>query len=74
MMKLKSEEFAEFFKSQTETGMDYFVVTVFLKDGRNFPQTVVSGGCITQIRGQTEIPFMESDIDHFVVTHDKWKW
>ena len=74
MFRLTEKRFADFFRKQPETGMGYWVVTVYLKDGRVFPQTVVSGGYLAPVRYHKEIPFTETDIDHFVVTHDKWDW
>ena len=69
-----STQWAEFFKRQPETGMGYYVVSIVLRDGRRFDQGVVVDGRLTQIRGLGQIPFSEADIDHFVVTHDKWDW
>jgi hypothetical protein len=54
-----------------ETGMDYQIVSVTLKDGRRFDQTVVVGGTLTKIRGIDGIPFTEDQIEKIVVTHDK---
>ena len=69
-----SARWAEFFRSQPETGMGYHVVSVILRDGRCFEQAIVAGGRLTTIRGLGVIPFSEADIDHFVVTHRKWDW
>lgn len=69
-----SEKWGVFFRDQPETGMGYVVVSVFLSDGRRFDQAVVSDGFLTRIRGLDVIPFCEEAIDHFVVTHAKWKW
>jgi hypothetical protein len=66
-----SARWAEFFRSQPETGMGYHVVSVILRDGRYFEQAIVTGGGLTQIRGLDAIPFAEADIDDFVVTHKK---
>jgi hypothetical protein len=74
MFKLTEKRFADFFRGQPETGMDYTIVTAHLKDGRVFPQVVVTGGHVTRARGIASIPFTEADIDRFVVTHDKWDW
>jgi hypothetical protein len=57
-----------------ETGMGYQIATVVLKDGREFPQTIIIGGLISQIRGLSEIPFIEEEIADFIITHDKWDW
>jgi hypothetical protein len=74
MFRLTEKRFADYFRNQPETGMDYYVVTVLLKDGRVFPQTVVSGGHLIRIRGHKEVPFLEADINCFEITHDKWDW
>jgi hypothetical protein len=74
MLELTEKRFADFFRKQGETGMGYWVATVYLRDGRIFPQTIVVGGTITQIKNQSGISFAEKDIDRFEVTHDKWEW
>ena len=74
MFELTEKRFAEFFRVTPETGMGYFVTDAVLKDGRIFKQVVVDSGCVALVRGYAEIPFAECDIDHFVVTHEKWDW
>lgn len=54
-----------------ETGMDYQIVSIVLKDGKRFDQVVVVGGCITKIKGLEGIPFQNDSIKEIVVTHDK---
>ena len=54
-----------------ETGMDYQITSVFLKDGRRFDQVVIVGGHITQIKGIAGIPVSTDEIAEIVVTHDK---
>lgn len=71
-LSLTRKRFADYLREQPETGMGYWVVTVYLKDGRVFGQTLVSGGTITHVRDHEGIPFLESDIDRLEVTHDKW--
>ena len=73
MLQLSSK-WARRVNSQGETGMHYVIVTVILKDGRQFPQTIIAGGTITKIRGLEDIPFKEDDIEDLVATHDKWDW
>ena len=51
--------------------MGYQIVSVYLKDGRRFDHVVIVGGTISSIKGDSIIPFQESDIDKIVVTHDK---
>ena len=41
----------------------YQFVSVKLKDGRAFPQAVASEGCVIQVKGFREIPFVETDIE-----------
>jgi hypothetical protein len=73
MLRL-SKKWAETLSKLPETGMDYQIATVVLKDGRQFPQTAIVGGLIAQIRGLSDIPFSEGDIADFIITHDKWDW
>lgn len=73
-LHLRQDKFAEFFRQQPETGMGYWVATVYLNDGRTYKQAIVRGGYIIKIRGLSEIPFTEMDIDSFTVTHEKWDW
>lgn len=61
-------------RSVPETGMGYWVASVFLSDGRKFDQVVIDSGCITRVRGFEEIPFVEPEIAEIKVTHDKWNW
>lgn len=72
MLQLK-EKWGPRLTSQPETGMGYQVTTIFLRDGRRFEQVMIVEGLITRIRGRSDIPFNEEDIEDIVVTHDKWK-
>jgi hypothetical protein len=74
MLKLTDKRFSDYFSHQAETGMGYWTATTHLKNGSSFPQTVVVGGVIARVRHCDAIPFVEEDIDHFEVTHDKWDW
>jgi hypothetical protein len=38
MIKLTEKRFADYFRNQGETGMGYWVATVYLKDGRVIPK------------------------------------
>ncbi len=67
-----SSKWAKQLELMPETGMDYQVVAVVLKDGTRFDQVVVVEGCITQIRGRPDIPFTEDEIVEIVVTHERW--
>lgn len=71
---LTDDRLVDWFRHTAETGMGYVVVTVHLKDGRSIPQVVVNSGWVTQVRGYASVPFAESEIASFEVTHDKWDW
>ena len=58
----------------TETGIGYQVVSVELKDGRFFDQVVVSEGCIIEVRGHKEIPFVPNDMASVRVNHKRWNF
>ena len=57
-----------------ETGMGYQVVTIVLKDGREFNQVAVVEGQVAEIRGRKDIPFTEEDIADIILTHAKWNF
>jgi hypothetical protein len=52
--------------------MGYQIVTVQLRDGRKYKQTIVDSGYITRVRGLDHIPFAEDDIAEIIVRHDTW--
>ena len=58
--------------SQPETGMGYQVATILLKSGQRYDQALIQAGVVTRVRGLTDIPFKDEDIEDIVVTHDKW--
>ena len=59
---------------QGETGMGYHIATITLKNGGKYNQVVIDSGYITRVRGLSEIPFTENDIEEIIVTHDKWNF
>jgi hypothetical protein len=61
-------------KRDRETGIGYQVVSVELKDGRLFDQVSTSEGCIIEVRGHKEIPFVADDIALVRVTHKRWNF
>jgi len=66
------DRIAEFLKSQPETGMGYQIVTVKMKDGKEFERVqVLDARDIGTVDGMTDIPFNPYDIESVVVTHDK---
>ena len=69
MLKL-SDKWAAVLAGQRETGMGYQVVTVRLKDGRQFAGVAVVGGSISRIAGTESVPFADDDIESILVTHD----
>jgi len=74
MFKLIEKRFADYFRTQPETGMGYWIADAHLKDGRVFHQVIIDSGNVTKVRGHDDIPFLEQDVQNFIVTHDKWKW
>ena len=45
---------------------------VKLKDGRVFAQAVASEGCLIQVKGFREIPFVETDIESVDADGEPW--
>lgn len=66
-----SNKWAPILVSQPETGMNYQIASVFLKNGRRFDHVTIVGGYITKIGESKEIPFKDEDIDQIVVNHGK---
>ena len=73
MIKLTSK-WIDYLKQLPETGMDYQVVSISLKDGRKINQAVITGGYISKVRNMDILDFKEEDIASLVVTHEKWNW
>ena len=65
---------AEHLKNAEETGIGYQVVSVQLKDERVFEQVVISEGCIIEVRGYKEIPFMPDEVVSVNLTHKLWNF
>jgi hypothetical protein len=72
LFELRDKRHSDYLKSQPETGMGYWIAAVYLRDGRIFQQVLIEAGYVTKARGEIGIPFTEVDIDHLVVTHEKW--
>ena len=67
------ERWSKFLLAQPETGMDYQMVAVTLRDGRVIHDVaVVHHSIIAEVRGHTDIPFDPADITQIEVTHRKW--
>jgi len=71
-MIILSKKWLDYLSDKPESGMGYQIVSIVLKDGRRFDQVVIVEGYITQVRGFSDIPFVEDDIHEIVLTHDKW--
>jgi putative SOS response-associated peptidase YedK len=56
-------EYLERLKKDDLTDFGYQFVSVKLKDGRAFAQAVASEGCIIQVKGFREVPFVQEDIE-----------
>ena len=52
----------------------YQFVSVRLKDGKVFPQAVASEGCLIQVKGFREIPFVETDIVSIEADAQPWNF
>jgi len=67
------EKWSKFLLTQPETGMDYQIVAVTLRDGRVIEDVAIAGSSIIgEVRGFPDIPFDPADITHIEVTHKKW--
>ena len=67
------EHWSKFLLSQPETGMDYQVVAITLRDGRVIPDVaIVHHSIVCEVRGHSDIAFHPADITHIEVTHRKW--
>jgi hypothetical protein len=58
--------------NQAETDMGYQTASVTVSDGRIFPDVLIVGGMITEVRGHDDIPFSADQISDITVTHRKW--
>jgi hypothetical protein len=52
----------------------YQFVSVRLKDGKVFAQAVASEGCLIQVKGFREIPFVENDIESIDADAQPWNF
>jgi hypothetical protein len=66
------EKWVDYLSFAPETGMGYHTVAVSLWDGRSFPQAVIVGGQIVEVRGHERIPFATAEITEIRLTHEKW--
>ena len=61
-------------KKDNSKDFGYQFVSVKLKDGRVFPQAVASEGCLIQVKGFREIPFVETDIESVDAGAEPWNF
>jgi hypothetical protein len=66
--------FVDQLKQSNETGIGYQVLSVELTDGRSFDQVSASEGCIIEVRGYKEIPFVPDDLGSVRVNHKRWNF
>ena len=73
MVTTLPEHWSKFLLSQPETGMDYQVVAIKLRDGRVIPDVaIVHHSIISEVHDHSDIPFDPADITDIEVTHRKW--
>jgi hypothetical protein len=65
-----SDKWAPILVSQPETGMDYQMASVYLKDGWKFDRVVIVGAFLTKFGEESHIP-LNDDIDGIVVNRGK---
>jgi hypothetical protein len=61
-------------KKEDLKAFGYQFVSVKLKDGRVFPQAVACEGCLIQVNGFREIPFVETDIESVDTEAEPWNF
>jgi hypothetical protein len=67
------EHWSKFLLAQPETGMDYQVVAITLRDVRVIQDVAIAHHpIVAEVRGHADIPFDPADITDIEVTH--WKW
>jgi hypothetical protein len=64
------EHWSKFLVGHPETGLDYQIVAVTLRDGRVIEDVaIIHHSLVSQVRGHTDIPFDPADITAIEVTH-----
>ena len=67
------KHWSEYLCKQPETGMDYQIVAVTLRDGRVIEDVVIVGSSgIGEVRGYDAVPFAPEEISDIRLTHNKW--
>ena len=74
-MKTLPKAWSEFLAKKPETGMDYQVVSVTLRDGRKIEDVaIIQSSIIGEVRGHADVPFEPADITGIELTHRKWEF
>ena len=74
-MKTLPKEWSEFLHKKPETGMDYQIVSVTLRDGRKVEDVaIIHSSIIGEVRGYPDVPFEPADITGIELTHRKWQF
>jgi hypothetical protein len=68
---IQNEDLLRRLLAHPESGMGYQVVTVRLRDGREFRRVIVVDGRMSNRAGLWTPPFSEDDIVDVMVTHDR---
>jgi hypothetical protein len=67
------EHWSEFLLAHPETGMEYQIVAVTLRDGRVVEDVaIVHHSLVAEVQGHADIPFDRAEIADIKVTHRKW--
>jgi hypothetical protein len=69
LMPVLSDRWAEVLNSLPETGMDYHIVSIRLKDCRRLDNVTVVGGVISRLPATVPEWFSDEEIEDIVVTH-----
>jgi len=74
-VKTLPKAWSEFLVNKPETGMDYQVVAVTLRDGRKVEDVaIIHSSIIGEVRGYADIPFDPCEITGIELTHRKWQF
>ncbi len=73
--KILPEKWSEFLSDQPETGMDYQIGDVVLKDGSVIKDVAFVGSTlIGEVKGYENIPFNPNNIKEIHLTHKRWQF
>jgi hypothetical protein len=67
------EHWIKFLLAHPETGMEYQIVAVTLRDGRVVEDVaIVHHSLVAEVQGHADIPFKRAEVTDIKVTHRKW--